>query len=62
MNKDEIKRNAPDGATHYIKVDGAVIYVMKLTFWYRYFDNGIMSDWWDYEPGLLYRLFKIKPL
>ena len=59
---EEIKKDAPKGATHYIKVDGFVIYVMKLKFWHRWMNNGEFSQWLYYKPSLYFRLFRIKPL
>lgn len=63
MNIDEIKRNAPDGATHYRVLNGKLEYLKKITYrddWYI---------WWDSHNGWMTTLWKrveigkdIKPL
>lgn len=62
MTLEEIRKNAPEGATHYIIVDGVAIYVLKKRFYHRWLHNGEFSQWMYYKPSLFFRLFKIKPL
>ena len=50
MNIDEIKRNAPEGATHYEEcVDGYTCYYLNDEgHWLAADDNG---DWWNLFSG-----------
>ena len=46
MNIEEIKKNAPDGATHYRFSNGAIEYLKKLEYhdtWYIWFESH--KDW-----------------
>lgn len=56
MTLDQIKKNAPSGATHYSdEVDGKIIYLFKSSYGFRQIKDNIINF---YETGLE----DIKPL
>lgn len=61
MNIEEIKRNAPDGATHYecsFMVDYIIDYWKLDSCWYWWHDN----KWKEYPFGNANASYDLKPL
>ena len=62
MTEQEIRDGAPDGATHYIVYGKNILYIMKLTFWYRHVYQNGFKDWHYCKPSIFVRIFRIKKL
>ena len=57
MTKDEIKRNAPSGATFYADIKGRIVYLFKSNHGYRQISGNLISF---FDSGI--PTIDIKPL
>ena len=57
MKIEEIRKNAPSGATSYADIDGIIVYLFKSNYGYRQIKDNIISF---YDSGI--PLDQIKPL
>lgn len=65
MTKDEIKRNAPEGATHYIMQGSMVLYYLKFdgSMWRVWFSYDSMSGWgYADQKTIQNNIHELKPL
>ncbi|WNA15525.1 hypothetical protein [Acinetobacter phage HFM1] len=58
MQIEEIRDNAPDGATHYVIIKGLVIY-FKVNKWVVEIFSSYCNDWLE---DRFYRISELKPL